>query len=144
MKHKFEISVLIFFVLFFVGTYAYRHRPNQVDEFYRNIDLRITLMNSESSLSNDKFHNPQLCNTILFETLTEPKLYWEFNTCNRYSHQKININTQWLYNHKPGDIVHFDYLRKDNFFTISERMKKDDKNTSRIDFLPPEVIVNGN
>ena len=33
----------------------------------------------------------------------------------------IHINTEWLYNHQEGDIVHFDYLRKDKFFEIKER-----------------------
>jgi len=127
---------------------------NKIDErFYYNLDLRIALMNSESSLSNDKFHNPQLCNTILFETVTGEKLYWEYNTCaNQYNHRRIKIDTKWLYNHKPGDIVHFDYVRKDNFFTIGDRMKEGDKikdyhsktKTPEIDLLPPEVIVNGN
>jgi hypothetical protein len=98
-------------------------------KWYTDIDLRIVLINSESSLSNDKFHKPQLCNTVLFETLTEPKLYWEFNTCsNDYDLYKIAIDTKWLYNHKPGDIVHFDYLKKYRFFTIDEEHRPKTKN----------------
>ena len=90
------------------------------DRYYTNLELRIVLINSESSIANNKFHTPQLCNTILFETLTEPKLYWEFNTCNRHGLHDIHINTKWLYNHRTGDIIHFDYLRKDHFFTIDK------------------------
>ena len=119
------------------------------EKFYYNLDLKITLMNSESSLTNDKFHKPQLCNTILFETVTGEKLYCEYNTCvNQYNHRRIKIDTKWLYNHKPGDIVHFDYLRKDNFFTIGDRMKEGDKikdyhskTKAEIDLLP---IISGN
>ncbi len=98
-------------------------------KWYTNIDLRIVLINSESSLSNDKFHKPQLCNTVLFETLTEPKLYWEFNTCSDdYRLNGIKIDTKWLYNHKPGDIVHLDYIKKYRFFTIDEEHRPKTKN----------------
>ena len=90
------------------------------DRFYTNLDLKIVFINSDSSLTGDKFHNPQLCNTVLFETLTEPKLYWEFNTCERHGLYKIAIDTKWLYNHRTGDIIHFDYLRKSHFFTIDK------------------------
>ena len=125
---KYPIIFVVALFVLFGGTYAYRHRPNQVDKFYRNIDLRIVTINSESSLSNDKFHKPQLCNTVLFETVNEPKLYWEFNTCENYDHRKIRINTKWLYNHRTGDVVHFDYLRKDNFFTIDDEHRPKTKN----------------
>ena len=91
---------------------------NKPDE-YRNIELKIVSINSESSLSNDKFHTPQLCNTILFVTLSEPKLYIEINTCNLPLY--VHIDTKWLYNHRPGDTIHFDYLHKDRFFTIDPR-----------------------
>ena len=116
-KHAFA-----FILLFFISFYAYRHRPDRSDEFYRNIDLKIVAINSESSLSNDKFHRPQLCNTILFVTLSEPILYCEINTCGLRSYTvNINIDTKWLYNHRADDIVHFDFLRKDRFFTIDRK-----------------------
>lgn len=115
MKKLFMLIVIVFACS--CGTKNERNP----DKFYNNIDLKIVLINSESSLSNDKFHNPQLCNTVLFETLNEPKLYMEINTCKlAYT---IKIDTKWLYNHKPGDIVHFDYLRKDRFFTIDKDHK---------------------
>ena len=89
---------------------------------YYNINLRIVKINSDCSITNDKFHNPQLCNTILFETLEKPKLYMEINTCKlQYELSYANINTEWLYNHQPGDTVYFDCLTKSLFFTIKQR-----------------------
>ena len=84
-----------------------------------NLDMKIVAINSDCSLSNDKFRNPQLCNTILFVTLQDPKLYREINTCTKA--WSINIDTKWLYNHRVGDTVHFDHLLKSEFFTIKER-----------------------
>lgn len=87
--------------------------------YYRDINLRVVSINGECSLTNDKFHKPQLCNTILFETLTLPKQFMEVNTCDKAA--GIHIDTPWLYNHIPGDTVHFDYLTKSRFFQIRER-----------------------
>ena len=87
---------------------------------FHNIELRIVSINYDCSLTNDKFHKPQLCNAILFETITGPHLYCEINTCTERS-PGIRITTKWLYNHRPGDIVHFDYLSKNRFFEIKPR-----------------------
>ncbi len=86
---------------------------------YQNINLRIVKINSDCSLTNDKFRRPQLCNTILFETLTEPKLYREINDCQLP--YNIHIDTKWIYNHRIGDTVHFDCMLKSEFFTIKSR-----------------------
>lgn len=59
---------------------------------YQNIDLRIVSINSDCSLSDDKFHKPQLCNTILLETINEPHLYCEINTCDKT--RGIHIDTE--------------------------------------------------
>ncbi len=84
--------------------------------------MRIVKINSECSLTNDKFHNPQLCNIILLETINNiggKKLYREINTCiDCCCGSDIHIDTKWLYNHKVGDTVHFDYLLRSKFFTI--------------------------
>lgn len=91
------------------------------DKFYYNIDLKIVAINGDCSFTNDKYHKPQLCNTVLLSTVNDihPTLYMEVNTCKKSP--KIHIDTEWLYNHRPGDIVHFEYLCKNNFFEIKER-----------------------
>ncbi len=90
------------------------------DKIYSDINLRIVNFNSDCSLSDDKLRNPQLCNAILFETIEGKKLYMEINTCKNMT-RDMHIDTKWLYNHRVGDTVHFDYLLKERFFTIEKR-----------------------
>lgn len=84
-----------------------------------NVDMRIVAINSDCSVTNDKFKVNQLCNTILLQTIKEPILYREINTCKLPP--LIKINTEWLYNHRIGDTVHFSFLRKDLLFKIEKR-----------------------
>lgn len=118
-----DVAVLIF--ILFISSCT--HKKTE-EKYVINIDMKVSAINYDCSLTNDKFHTPQLCNTILFETLTEPKLYREFNTCklpnsvnSSGSGSDIHINNVWIYNHRVGDIVHFDYLLKSEFFEIKPR-----------------------
>lgn len=109
-------NLLLFAIVLIICSCAKNER--NVDKLYYDIDLKIILINSESILTEDKYHIPQLCNLVLFETLTEPKLYMELNTYNLSRH--IKMDTKWFYNHKPGDIIHFEYLSKNRFFEIDK------------------------
>jgi hypothetical protein len=84
--------------------------------------MKIVKINSDCSISEDKFHIPQTCNTVLLETVNEPKLYVELNNCReRWTGSRFEITkTEWWYNHHVGDIVHFDYIRKVRFFEINK------------------------
>ena len=89
-----------------------------------DVNMKIISINGETNLSNDKFSKPQQCNIILLVTLTQPKQYRKLNTCGSRSGSNFNIyNDDWIYNHKAGDIIHFDYLLKSRFFTIDENHK---------------------
>lgn len=90
------------------------------DYFYYNIDMKIVKINDDCSLTEDKFHTPQTCNTVLLETLNEPKLYVELNDCRekRYKNYFKITKIEWWYNHNVGDTVHFDCISKDRFFEI--------------------------
>lgn len=111
---------IICFLLFFICAC---HKEE--DERFHNFDMKIVKINSDCSLSNDKFHNPQTCNTVLLVTLDDPKMYVELNDCNEKhtgNGYKLEITKiKWWYNHQVGDTVHFDYLRKDRFFTIDNK-----------------------
>ncbi len=104
------------------------------DTYYRDFELKIVSINGETMLSEDKFHKPQTCNMILFETTYDFErkfntnhLYREINTCRDRIADKscgcegFHIDTKWFYNHKVGDKVHFDYMLKENFFEINNR-----------------------
>jgi hypothetical protein len=110
-----SISYVLFISMFIISC---SHRTVE-DKFVRNIDMKITSINGETVLSDDKFHKPETCNTILLETIDGPKQYRELNTCKL--HSKIHIDNVWIYNHRVGDIVHFDFLLKSKFFEIKER-----------------------
>lgn len=116
-------KILVFISLIFIFT-SCKHKIAE-DKYAINIDMKIVAMNYDgASQTNDKFHTPQACNIILFETVTEPKLYREINTCKlpfSNTGSDIHIDNVWIYNHKVGDIVHFDYLLKSMFFEIKER-----------------------
>lgn len=112
------ITVVVFLcILSFVIHNKREQNPKMV---YSNINLKIVCINSDCSLTDDKFHKPQLCNTVLFETITSPHLYCEINTC-ELKYTDIHITTEWLYNHQKGDTINFDYLLKSRFFKIKNR-----------------------
>ena len=117
---------LLLLVIVLIACSCGSKNERNVDKFYYDIDLKIILINSESILTEDKYHTPQLCNLVLFETLTEPKLYMELNTYNLSHH--IKMDTKWFYNHKPGDVVHFDHLLKNRFFEIDKDHRPYTKN----------------
>lgn len=89
------------------------------DKLYHNIELKIVSINGDASTSKDKIFHPQECNLILFETTGDNKLYMELNSCDLKSGcgcNKIHIDRKWIYSHRPGDVVHFDYILKERFF----------------------------
>ena len=115
-----EIFIAIF-LIFGYSLYNYKLKRQIKREFNteRNINMQIVSFNSECSLDNTEFKRPQLCNAILFRTINEPYLYREINTCRDINWKsKIHIDTKWLYNHRVGDTIHFDFLLKYKFFTI--------------------------
>lgn len=118
---KLFLLLMVVFLFFSCG------KDKKSDELFYNLDLKIVSINGDTEITNDKFHKPQKCSYILFETMGDNKKYCELNTCDldgcRCGYVKIHIDTAWLYNHCVGDIVHFDYLRKDRFFTINRNKR---------------------
>jgi hypothetical protein len=111
---KIKLILLAVSVLFYSCN---RHK----DQLRYNINLKIAKINYQTELSKDKFEKLQGCNVILFETLSEPKLYREINTCEEGILHHIHIDPKWIYNHRVGDTIHFDYLLKDKFFQITRK-----------------------
>jgi hypothetical protein len=127
-------------------TYCTSHKTDDTtidpkDKFYRNFEMVIVSINgadtyiggSSTSVSDRDNQQTQSCNVILLETTYrfEDKygvhhMYREINTCKDPTvtedsngcgcGQGFHIDTKWLYNHKVGDEVHFDYMLKSKFF----------------------------
>jgi len=112
----FITSIIIYFL---IGSGSSEKSRNKEDKVYHNIELRIVSINGETVIVQDRFPYPQECNFILFETMGDEKSYMELNTCNLKSGcgcNKIHIDRKWIYSHRPGDVVHFDYILKERFF----------------------------
>lgn len=117
MKKKFLYGIVVIICIYLLFSCGNK----KSDELIYDIKLKIVSINSDGDyITQDKFHTPKTCNIVLFETIGDNKMYCELNTC-RLDFTEIRITTEWLYNHRAGDIVHFDYLRKDRFFKINPR-----------------------
>lgn len=116
---------LLLFLLFSIIITSCEKQEIDKNKFEVNIDMRIVSINGKTSLEdNEKFNQPQECNIILFETIGEIKRYRVINTCEMAKNDgcscksKIKIDNDWIYKHKVGDIIHFDYLLKSKFFEM--------------------------
>jgi len=128
-----KTKILTLMTIFFIGCLScctVIEPGSEGDLFYRDFDLILVSINNESSLTDDE-GNIQSCNIILFETTYgfETKyntrhMYRMINTCQDFiedtkkypNRAGFNIDVAWLYNHKKGDIIHFDYMLKSKFF----------------------------
>jgi hypothetical protein len=85
------------------------------DKLYHDVDLIVYSIDQKETVASGN------CHEIVFKLSTAyPALYWVYNTCDNNNKNcgckgKIHINTEWLYNHKAGDMVHFDYVLKSRF-----------------------------
>lgn len=61
-------------------------------------------------------------------------LYTEFTDDHYIGQMKT---AEWLYNHKIGDTLSFDYIKKDRFFTISKALPNNNatNNTSEVEII---------
>ncbi len=69
--------------------------------------------------SGPKYPKPTICATVLVQDLEDTTQFFELPTCN--NGKPALINKDWYYNHKVGDSVHFEYIRKDRYFKIEPR-----------------------
>lgn len=123
-KHKMDkwdkwiLSIIITIILILLVITIYRHEQNQ-DKLMFNVNMRIVSIDGKNI---DEFPRHQSCHEILFETIRGEKLYRAINTCNIDNyHQKLNIDTKWIYVHNVGDTVHFDYLLRSEFFKLKSK-----------------------
>lgn len=114
MKKQFKFALLILCLGLFSCSYPYKQEKYYVDD-----DCKIIAMGNQCSLTEDKFRTPQLCNFILVQRVDDTTLYMQLNTCNLPDY--VKIDAKWLYEHNPGDIIHFDYIKKERFFTIDKK-----------------------
>lgn len=93
-------------------------------ELVKNFHARISKTNYNiQSISQDKFHTPQICNLALFEIIDgEYKdKFFEINSCEIYGGGARILTKEFVYNHEIFDTVHFDYISKTRLFNISKK-----------------------
>lgn len=115
----FKVSIVA--LVIGLGVYKYHtHREEARLSIYTNIDAIVVSINGNTQgFSHDKFNKPMLCNKVLFKKINEP-LYASLTTCNNYS-PNILLDDRWVYNHRVGDTVHFDAIKKHRFFKIADK-----------------------
>ena len=113
------LITLVFTVVGLViyGLYRHVYGTYHHHELYFNAHGIIVEMNGNTEAFVGKFHKPQNCKTVLIQDAVDTTLFVELSTCN---YQYI-VDTEWFYNHKVGDSVRFDYIRKDRYFRIQRK-----------------------
>lgn len=85
---------------------------------YINVNAKIIDMGSEDGITDDKHHDAINVKTVLIQLVKNPTQHAELVSSNYSTPRRWEVETEWYYNHKVGDIIHFDYILKSRFFTI--------------------------
>lgn len=85
---------------------------------YWNVTCTIVEYSSESKLSDDKFHKPQLCKAWLVRLTSDTTKYAELSQCSY--HNRINLSDSVFFQKKIGDTLHFEIINKSRFFTLKK------------------------
>jgi hypothetical protein len=79
---------------------------------------KIVKMGEDNCLTQDKFHKPQFCETVLVQTLNDTTLFFELSTCDPNCPV---INHAWYQNHQVGDPIYMKTIKKERFFHINKK-----------------------
>jgi hypothetical protein len=128
MKQIIVFSALIV-ILLLTGCSTAPDKGNE-NIFYHNRNGTIVSMdgnyNTLTKTTNDDDGytkpKPTTCKLALIQDKTDTTLFLELSTCE--DDKPALVDKEWYYNHRIGDPVHFDYIRKDRYFTIQPRAKK--------------------
>lgn len=89
------------------------------NEFYYNLDCTIVSINDNDVAPTGKFKKPTTCNVVLIRSCQDTTLYAKLSSCNAYNMHLIDLSDKNLYNKTVGSKMHFDYIKKDKFFKIT-------------------------
>jgi hypothetical protein len=94
-------------------------RKDHSSELQKDFDAVIVGMNGSDAYIS--YRSPVRLKSVVFKVL-DKDLYLEMD-----SETDVKIITkQWFYNHRTGDTVHFDYVRKDRFFQITRKFPSEE------------------
>lgn len=81
-------------------------KSEPLEELYYNTNYKIVSIQGAENWRDGRFSGTSKC--WLIQSTTDTTLHTEYNA----------ITDSMFYNHKVGDIIHFDYIRKDRFFHV--------------------------
>ncbi len=114
---------VLLIALLFVGLYSCEKGPSKEYTFY-NKNGTIVSMDAGSQqerVSSGKSTRikTSACMVALIRDNADTTQYFELSTCD--VDKPVLVERKWFYNHHEGDTVHFDYIRKDRYFTITPK-----------------------
>ena len=88
-------------------------------EIYRNEKLLIVGTNENAQdFTHDKFHEPIIIKVWLVQRINDTTQFAEITST--WSDKMFYITNELWYSKGIGDTLHFDYIRRDRFFTIKK------------------------
>jgi hypothetical protein len=119
MKQKIRPWLLITILVLLVGAITTfivlntsSDKLEEDSKFYYNLHATIVSMNGSDIMEVGKYSTPTNVKIALIKG--ENGMYAELSSKEMW---KI-VTDKWWYNHKVGDSIFFEYIRKDRFFTI--------------------------
>ena len=100
-------------------------KPSDTEAFFHNMNGTVVIMNEGSHLQKVRsgkttYLKPTDCMTALVRDNTDTTQCFELSSCELEDKPAL-VDRKWFYNHQEGDVVHFDYIRKDRYFTVTSR-----------------------
>lgn len=100
-------------------------KPTDTEVFFHNMNGTIVSMNGDSHLERVRSGKttriePADCLTALVRDNADTTQCFELSTCDLEGKPAL-VDRKWFYNHQEGGNVHFDYIRKDRYFTVAPR-----------------------
>jgi hypothetical protein len=126
MKNDIIWAIIIWgSVLLLYGYIIYRKEyTDHTNQIYQNVSA--TIIDNDGYLHDfdDKFHKTEPVKFLLIRLINDTTKYTELSSRNWFPlhNNKYIQNFNWLkfyYNHKIGDTLYFDYIRKDRFFDVT-------------------------
>ena len=120
-------SILFTLMILAIGTMLYiAIIPNPIKraanekELYRNETCIIVGSNEAAQdFSHDKFHRPIVLKVWLIQRVTDTTQFTELTSS--WDDNHFYVTKELWYSKGIGDTLHFDYIRKDRFFTINKK-----------------------
>jgi hypothetical protein len=117
------LGILLFIT--FIGFFTEAKRIEHGEDIYSDVKAVILAINdSETFITQDKFHRPMACSSILFRSIDQGYMFQV--SCSDANTQDLArvVSPSWVYSHSVGDTVLFTQIRKSRTF-FSDRYPHD-------------------